>query len=188
MLESLRSFDESPRHGGEVQLSRQAALARIGMAGRLTALGENRLLDEVEPVGEFDLFWNGTSTDPSPDFAENRTLRCEEHFEVKTAVIRGQGILQNRPGQSQDRLCLLAFLGEHHGTHVSATEEVKMRVDVNRSGSQDYAAATTHAVDPILLAGLERLDQPRGRPSLVAERTGAQEAAQSLRIVEHGHA
>src|SRR6478735_2822037 len=100
MLESLRSFDENPRHGGEVQLSRQAALARIGMAGRLTPLGENRLLDEVEPVGEFDLFWNGTSTDPSPDFAENRTLRCEEHFEVKTAVIRGQGILQNRPGQS----------------------------------------------------------------------------------------
>jgi len=63
-----------------------------------------------------------------------------------------------------------------------------MRVDVNRSGGQDYAAATTHAVDPILFAGLERLDQPRGHPSLVAERAGAQEAAQSLRIVEHGHA
>ena len=39
-----------------------------------TALGENRLLDEIEPVGEFDLFRNGTSTDPRPDFAENRTL------------------------------------------------------------------------------------------------------------------
>ena len=63
-----------------------------------------------------------------------------------------------------------------------------MGVDVDRCGGEDHAAVTAHAVDPILLAGLERLDQPRRRPPLVAERAGAQEAAQCLRIVEHGHA
>src|SRR4029453_10691844 len=110
MREPLRRRGENPRHRREVQLSRQAALARRGMARRLPALGENRLLDEVEPVGEFDLLWDGTTTDPSPDFAEDRTLRRQEHLEMESTVERRQGILENRPGQSDDRLCLLAFL------------------------------------------------------------------------------
>ena len=101
MLEALRGFGENPDTGEKFSCPASPRWPR-GM-GRLPALGENRLLDEVEPVGEFDLLRNGTSTDPRPDFAEDRTLRCEEHLEMKSAVVRGQGVLQTdraSPGRS----------------------------------------------------------------------------------------
>ena len=75
-----------------------------GVAGRFPALGENRLLNEVEPVGEFDLLWNGSPTDPSPDFAEHRTFRGDERLEVESAVKRGEGVLQHGAGQFENGL------------------------------------------------------------------------------------
>src|SRR4029453_8729245 len=125
MREPLRRRGENPRHRREVQLSRQAALARRGMARRLPTLGENRLLDEVEAVGEFDPRREGTPTHPSPDFAEARTFRRQEHLEMEPTVERWQGILENRPGQSDDGLCLLALLRKHDGAHVSSAEKVE---------------------------------------------------------------
>ena len=89
MLEALRGFGEYPRHRGEVQLPRQSTLAHRGVAGRFSALGENRLLDEVEPVGEFDLLRNGSAADPRPHFAEHRTVGGQEGLEVECAVEAG---------------------------------------------------------------------------------------------------
>ncbi len=69
---------------------------------------------------------------------------------------------------------------------MAAAQVVKVGIDVYRGGGDYDAAATTHSVHPILFAGLERLDQPRSRSSLVTERTSPQEGTQRLRVVEYG--
>src|SRR5262245_59072218 len=113
MLETFRSFGEHPRQGRHVQLSRQSALSHRAMSEGHPALGEDRLLHEIEPVGKLELLGDGSATDPRPDFAENRTLGGKEGLEVECAVERRKSIFQYGPCQFENRLSLLACRGKH---------------------------------------------------------------------------